>query len=87
MAATIGALTGVCVGPILPVIGHWLARSSIMQFLLHATVISMALSSQFFPYTIDAPKRVILQHTVVTAGILILIKPIKKRVILHYIKL
>lgn len=67
VAATVGILTGVCVGPILPVTGHWLARSSIMQFLLHASVIAMALSSQFFPYSMDAPKRVILQHTVVTA--------------------
>ncbi|KAL4573836.1 hypothetical protein LXL04_020655 [Taraxacum kok-saghyz] len=66
VAAIIGALTGICVGPILPVTGHWLARSSIMQFLLHATVIAMALTSQFFPYSINAPKRVILQHTIVT---------------------
>ncbi|KAJ0896006.1 putative peptidase M28 [Helianthus annuus] len=67
VATTIGAVTGVCVGPILPVIGHWLARSSVVQFLLHISVIALALTSQFFPYSIDAPKRVILQHTVVTA--------------------
>ncbi|XP_076916591.1 uncharacterized protein LOC143576376 isoform X1 [Bidens hawaiensis] len=67
VAATIGAVTGVCVGPILPVIGNWLARSSIVQFLLHTSVIALALTSQFFPYSYDAPKRVILQHTVVTA--------------------
>ncbi|KVI05717.1 Peptidase M28 [Cynara cardunculus var. scolymus] len=67
VAATIGAVTGVCVGPILPVTGHWLARSSIMQFLLHTSVIALALTSQFFPYSTDAPKRVVLQHTVVTS--------------------
>nr|GEV21912.1 endoplasmic reticulum metallopeptidase 1 [Tanacetum cinerariifolium] len=67
VAAIIGAATGVCVGPILPVIGNCLARSSILKFLLHTTVIALAVTSQFFPYSIDAPKRVILQHTVVTA--------------------
>ncbi|XP_071690909.1 uncharacterized protein [Rutidosis leptorrhynchoides] len=66
VATTIGAVTGVCVGPILPVIGKWLARPSILQLLLHTSVIALALTSQFFPYSIDAPKRVILQHTVVT---------------------
>ncbi|KAJ9554511.1 hypothetical protein OSB04_018556 [Centaurea solstitialis] len=68
VAATIGAFTSVCVGPILPVTGRWLARSSIMQFLLHTSVIALALTSQFFPYSIDAPKRVVIQHTVVTSG-------------------
>lgn len=67
VAAIIGAATGVCVGPLLPIIGNWLARSSIVQFLLHTSVIALALTSQFFPYSTDAPKRVILQHTVVTA--------------------
>ncbi|KVI05779.1 Peptidase M28 [Cynara cardunculus var. scolymus] len=67
VAATIGAFTSVCVGPILPVTGHWLARSSIMQFLLHTSVIALALTSQFFPYSTDAPKRVVIQHTVFTS--------------------
>lgn len=67
VAATIGVLTGVCLGPLIPVTGHWLARTSIMQFLLHISVIALALASQFFPYSVDAPKRVVLQHTVQTA--------------------
>nr|XP_043638114.1 endoplasmic reticulum metallopeptidase 1 isoform X2 [Erigeron canadensis] len=66
ISAIIGASVGVCVGPILPVISNWLARSSIVQFLLHTSVIALALASQFFPYSTDAPKRVVLQHTVVT---------------------
>ncbi|KAM7487151.1 hypothetical protein LguiB_024635 [Lonicera macranthoides] len=67
VAATIGVVTGLCVGPLVPVVGNWLARSSIMQFLLHITVLALALSSQFFPYSNDAPKRVVFQHTVLTA--------------------
>ncbi|KAL6520542.1 hypothetical protein OROMI_032304 [Orobanche minor] len=66
VAVVIGLVTGWCVGPILPVVGKWLARTSIVQFLLHGTVLSLAVSSQFFPYSKDAPKRVILQHTVQT---------------------
>ncbi|KAJ8759086.1 hypothetical protein K2173_003324 [Erythroxylum novogranatense] len=68
IAATVGAVTGWCVGPLIPIGGRWMARSSILKFLLHVTVLAMALSSQFFPYSTLAPKRVIFQHTFVTAG-------------------
>uniref|UniRef100_A0A175YIT8 Peptidase M28 domain-containing protein n=2 Tax=Daucus carota subsp. sativus TaxID=79200 RepID=A0A175YIT8_DAUCS len=66
VAAVIGAVTSLSVGPLVPVIGNWLARSSIMQFLLHITVVTLALSSQLFPYSKDAPKRLVLQHTIQT---------------------
>ncbi|EXC06150.1 Endoplasmic reticulum metallopeptidase 1 [Morus notabilis] len=66
VAAVVGVVTGWCVGPLLPVCGHWLARRSIMQFLLHLTILGLALSSQFFPYTKAAPKRVVFQHTFLT---------------------
>ncbi|KAI7996826.1 Endoplasmic reticulum metallopeptidase 1 [Camellia lanceoleosa] len=66
VAALTGVVTGWCVGPLIPVLGHLLARSAILQFLLQLTVIAMALSSRFFPYSIDAPKRVVFQHTVLT---------------------
>jgi hypothetical protein len=68
MAAIIGVTTGWCVGPLIPICGHWLARSSILQFLLHLSVLALVLSSQFFPYSKDAPKRLIFQHTFLTAG-------------------
>lgn len=68
VAAVVGLVTGWCVGPLLPVVGQWLARSSVMQFLLHGSILALALSSQFFPYSADAPKRVIFQHTIRTAG-------------------
>jgi len=68
VAATIGVATGLCVGPIIPVCSHWLARSSILQLLLHVSVLALALSSQFFPYSNLAPKRVVFQHTLVTTG-------------------
>lgn len=68
VAAIIGVVMGWCVGPVIPICGHWLARSSIFQLLLHLTVLALALSSQFFPYSTDAPKRVVFQHTFLTAG-------------------
>ncbi|KAL9679822.1 hypothetical protein QQ045_017692 [Rhodiola kirilowii] len=69
VAAIIGIVTGLCMGPLIPVCGHWLARKSILKFLLHLTVLSLALSSQFFPYSSEAPKRVVFQHTLVTSGV------------------
>ncbi|RZB96209.1 Endoplasmic reticulum metallopeptidase 1 isoform B [Glycine soja] len=68
VAALIGTVTGWCTGPLMPICGHWLARSSILQFLLHLSVFALALSSQFFPYTMSAPKRIVFQHTFHTAG-------------------
>ncbi|CAN4093758.1 unnamed protein product [Withania somnifera] len=68
VAATIGLVTSWSVGPILHVVNHWLARSPVLHFLLHSSVLAMALSSQFFPYSADAPKRVIFQHTIRNAG-------------------
>ncbi|PSS26958.1 Endoplasmic reticulum metallopeptidase [Actinidia chinensis var. chinensis] len=67
VAATVGIITGWCAGPLIPVIGHWLSRSVIVRSLLHLSVLAMAISSQFFPYSIDAPKRVVFQHTILTA--------------------
>ncbi|CAN6447482.1 unnamed protein product [Victoria cruziana] len=67
VAATIGVVTGWCLGPLVPLIGHYLARSIVIQSCLHLTVAAMALSSQFFPYSTSAPKRVVLQHTYRTA--------------------
>ncbi|KAF3431060.1 hypothetical protein FNV43_RR25790 [Rhamnella rubrinervis] len=67
VAAIIGVMTGFCVGPLVPVCSYWLARSSIVQFLVHLSVLGLALSSQFFPYSTAAPKRVVLQYTVHTA--------------------
>ncbi|KAF9673655.1 hypothetical protein SADUNF_Sadunf10G0046700 [Salix dunnii] len=66
VAAAIGVATGLCVGPIIPVCSHWLARFSILQLLLHVSVLALALSSQCFPYSNLAPKRVVFQHTLVT---------------------
>ncbi|KAL5537928.1 hypothetical protein UlMin_045761 [Ulmus minor] len=59
VATTIGVVIWWYVGPLILVCGCWLARPSIMQFLLHLTVLGLALSSQFFPYTTAVPKRVI----------------------------
>ncbi|GMN49226.1 hypothetical protein TIFTF001_018385 [Ficus carica] len=69
VAAIIGVVTGWCVGPLLPVCGHWLARRSVMHLLLHLTFLGLAFSSRFFPYTNAAPKRVIFQHTFVTSDL------------------
>jgi len=69
VGAMVGVVTGLCLGPLLPVIGSWLARTSVMQLLLHVSVLALAVSSVFFPYSVDAPKRVVMQHTVLTTGI------------------
>lgn len=53
----------------MPICGHWLARSSILRFLLHLSMLALAISSQFFPYSTTAPKRIVFQHTFRTAGI------------------
>ncbi|XP_075095969.1 uncharacterized protein LOC107798193 isoform X1 [Nicotiana tabacum] len=68
VAAIIGLVTSWSIGPLLPVVSYWLARSPIMHFLLHSSVLALALSSQFFPYSTDAPKRVVFQHTIRSAG-------------------
>ncbi|XP_020260937.1 endoplasmic reticulum metallopeptidase 1 isoform X1 [Asparagus officinalis] len=66
VAAIIGLVTGWCVGPLIPVAGRWLGKLSILQFLLQVTVLALALSSQIFPYSVAAPKRVLLQHKFAT---------------------
>lgn len=66
VAAIVGIATALCMGPLVPVVSHWLARLSVIQLLLQVTVVTLALSSQFFPYSKDAPKRVVLQHTFLT---------------------
>ncbi|CAF2187120.1 endoplasmic reticulum metallopeptidase 1 [Brassica rapa] len=68
VAAVIGLVTGLCIGPIIPICDRWLAKASILKFLLHFTVVMFAVSSQFFPYSKDAPKRIVLQHTVFSSG-------------------
>ncbi|CAL0306366.1 unnamed protein product [Lupinus luteus] len=68
VASLVGILTGWCVGPLMPICSGWLGRLSILQFLLHFTVFSLAISCQFFPYATSAPKRVVFQHTIHTAG-------------------
>ncbi|XP_010250754.1 PREDICTED: endoplasmic reticulum metallopeptidase 1 isoform X2 [Nelumbo nucifera] len=67
VAVLVGVVTGWCVGPLIPVSGGWLAKSSILQFLVHLSLLALPISSQFFPYSIDAPKRVVLQHTFLTS--------------------
>ncbi|XP_020580658.1 endoplasmic reticulum metallopeptidase 1 isoform X2 [Phalaenopsis equestris] len=64
VAAIVGVVTGWCMGPILPLISRWLARPLILRCLLQLSVLGLAISSQFFPYSTAAPKRVVLQHTV-----------------------
>eukprot|EP00250_Pteridium_aquilinum_P010242 c19238_g1_i1 orf=238-2940(+) len=67
-----GAMTGyavvLCLGPLMPAIGSWLASPHIVRFLIYISVCAAAVSSQFFPYSPSAPKRVLLQHTINTDG-------------------
>ncbi|KAL0928506.1 hypothetical protein M5K25_000390 [Dendrobium thyrsiflorum] len=64
VAAIVGVVTGWCMGPILPLVSRWLAKPLILRCLLQLSVLGLAISAQFFPYSEAAPKRVVLQHTV-----------------------
>ncbi|CAN6197533.1 unnamed protein product [Urochloa humidicola] len=68
VGAILGLVVGWCFGPLAPVASRWLSKTSILQGLLQATVVALAISSQLFPYSTGAPKRVVLQHTYVTDG-------------------
>ena len=69
MAAITGCALSQSVGPLVPIIGQWLSSRHTIQFFLCFSVISSVLSSQMFPYSSLAPKRVLLQHTIETEGI------------------
>ena len=69
MAAITGCAVSQTVGPLVPFIGQWLSSRHIIQFFLCLSVISSVLSTQMFPYSSLAPKRVLLQHTIETKGI------------------
>ncbi|XP_039804656.1 endoplasmic reticulum metallopeptidase 1-like isoform X1 [Panicum virgatum] len=66
VGAAVGLVVGWCFGPLAPIATRWLSQTSILQGLLQITVVALAISSQLFPYSTGAPKRVVLQHTYVT---------------------
>lgn len=66
VGAVVGLVVGSCFGPLAPIASRWLAKTSIFQGFLQITVVALAISSQLFPYSTGAPKRVVLQHTFVT---------------------
>lgn len=68
MAATTGYAVVLCLGPLIPAAGRWLASPIVIRFLLYLSISSAAISSQLFPYSAAAPKRVLLQHTLHTEG-------------------
>ena len=66
VGSMVGVVVGWCFGPLAPIASRWLAKTSILLGFLQITVIAMAISSQQFPYSTGAPKRVLLQHSFVT---------------------
>lgn len=68
MAATTGYAVVLCLGPLMPTLRRWLASPHIVRFLILLSICAAAISSQFFPYSSSAPKRVLLQHTIKTEG-------------------
>ncbi|ONM52889.1 Zn-dependent exopeptidase superfamily protein [Zea mays] len=66
VGAVVGLVVGWCFGPLSPVASRWLSKTSIIHGFLQITVVALAISSQLFPYSTGAPKRVVLQHTFVT---------------------
>ena len=71
VGAVVGLVVGWCFGPLAPVAGRWLSKTSILHVFLQITVVALAISSQLFPYSTGAPKRVVLQHTFVTGSLLL----------------
>jgi hypothetical protein len=71
VGAEVGLVVGFCFGPLAPITSHWLSKTSILQGVLQLTVVALAISSQLFPYSTGAPKRVVLQHTYVTGSLLL----------------
>jgi len=69
VGAAVGLVVGWCFGPLAPIATRWLSQTSILQGLLQITVVALAISSQLFPYSTGAPKRVVLQHTYVTGSL------------------
>ncbi|KAF0908821.1 hypothetical protein E2562_028641 [Oryza meyeriana var. granulata] len=66
VGSVVGLVVGWCFGPVTPIASRWLAKTSVVHGLLQITVVGLAISSQLFPYSTGAPKRVVLQHTFVT---------------------
>ncbi|KAL6639103.1 hypothetical protein ACP70R_022833 [Stipagrostis hirtigluma subsp. patula] len=66
VGAVVGLVAGWGFGPLVPVASRWLSKTSVLQSFLQITVVALAISSQLFPYSTGAPKRVVLQHTYVT---------------------
>jgi multisubunit Na+/H+ antiporter MnhE subunit len=71
VGAVVGLVVGWCFGPLSPVASRWLSKTSIIHGFLQITVVALAISSQLFPYSTGAPKRVVLQHTFVTGLLLV----------------
>ncbi|KAL6871582.1 hypothetical protein ACP4OV_014411 [Aristida adscensionis] len=68
VGAVVGLVVGLCFGPLAPIASHWLSKTLVLQSFLQITVVALAISSQLFPYSTGAPKRVVLQHTYATAA-------------------
>ncbi|KAG6544448.1 hypothetical protein Mapa_014086 [Marchantia paleacea] len=68
MSLLVGGCMVMSVAPILPVVARWIGKPYIVRMLLYASIGAAALSSRAFPYTYDAPKRLVLQHSFYTSG-------------------
>ena len=63
-----GLFVGATVGPLLPVLSKWIGTPPAIRLLFYVSICAAALSSLLFPYSFDAPKRVILTHAFTTNG-------------------
>ncbi|KAL2611174.1 hypothetical protein R1flu_022866 [Riccia fluitans] len=68
MSLLVGGCMVMCVAPILPVAARWIGKPYIIRLLMYLSVGAAALSSRSFPYSYEAPKRLVLQHTFYTTG-------------------
>lgn len=68
LAIIFGIFVSLTVGPLLPVLSKWIGRPPAIRFLFYVSICAAVTSSLLFPYSSDAPKRVILAHTFKTNG-------------------
>jgi hypothetical protein len=68
LAVVVGFFVSLAVSPLLPILGNWIAKPPAIRFLLYLSIGSAAISSQLFPYSAAAPKRVVMGHSFRTSG-------------------
>lgn len=68
VAVLCGALTALCIAPLVPVLRRWFGHPWVVRLLLYASILASVLCCRLFPYSSAAPKRLVLQRLHWTRG-------------------